>query len=593
MSLKQLRDINVVVVTDVHSWIAGHGRQMNGGPPADYGDVLSFYRHLKRRIEAAGKDVFFVMNGDFVDGTGLSGVPPIHLTPLLQQMPFDAVNVGNHELYHDDTVEFLQSSGFIDHWGGKYLSSNTFVKKHQIWDNSTAKTPLGSQYAYLYAGHSGANILTLGFLYNFTNNCPLTYVQPVQETIEEEWFANVVKQKNYDAVLVLAHMDYADELVGVLHRAIRRVSQRSDIPIQFINGHSHRRGATTWDLFAASMEAGHFLDTVGMASFDVHNPVSPNFSHVFWDANVPDLRRAIGIKRKEDWDTSEGVRLSLEIRSTRNRLGLSEIVGCAPETYRLKDGSLWKLYSEKIAPTVISHASQRTNPNAIIGNSLPTQAVFVQSMGALRYDLFEGYITLDNLVQTSPFNDTLCYLGKFSSSQLQALQQLAKEQHSTGMPLAWSARFNEDLPLRQPSVRFDLWAVSFDIPRLSRLIETSDLRDKLSATRSNQTCNASKLTSLDLWITYFRGEWAMCHNSSLPYLHLHAAVQSTQLLKDPQLPQQSAFLLGLLVVFVSLLFILRTFDERQHWKSTGGEDQSLRFQNKSGSGSQSYGSVDM
>jgi 2',3'-cyclic-nucleotide 2'-phosphodiesterase (5'-nucleotidase family) len=99
-----LGDINVVVVTDVHSWVAGHARH-EPTLDADYGDVLSFYLMLQALVEddgqAAPRDLFFVMNGDFVDGTGLSSVPPEFLTPILQRMPWDAVNMGNHELYHN------------------------------------------------------------------------------------------------------------------------------------------------------------------------------------------------------------------------------------------------------------------------------------------------------------------------------------------------------------------------------------------------------------------------------------------------------------------------------------------------------------
>ena len=93
-------DVNVVVVTDVHSWVGGHGYH-EPLLDANYGDVLSFYQHLQHHAAEHDQDLFFVMNGDFVDGTGLSTVPPEYLTPILQHMPWDAVNIGNHELYHN------------------------------------------------------------------------------------------------------------------------------------------------------------------------------------------------------------------------------------------------------------------------------------------------------------------------------------------------------------------------------------------------------------------------------------------------------------------------------------------------------------
>ena len=59
-------DINVVVVTDVHSFIGGHPHEVNRD--ADYGDLLSFYERLKEHCDSIGKDLFFVMNGDFHQG---------------------------------------------------------------------------------------------------------------------------------------------------------------------------------------------------------------------------------------------------------------------------------------------------------------------------------------------------------------------------------------------------------------------------------------------------------------------------------------------------------------------------------------------
>jgi 2',3'-cyclic-nucleotide 2'-phosphodiesterase (5'-nucleotidase family) len=64
-----LNDINIVVLTDVHSWVAGHAAK-EPMYDADYGTVLSFVQRLKDLCLASKQDVFFVMNGDWNDGTG-------------------------------------------------------------------------------------------------------------------------------------------------------------------------------------------------------------------------------------------------------------------------------------------------------------------------------------------------------------------------------------------------------------------------------------------------------------------------------------------------------------------------------------------
>lgn len=67
--LLPLGDLNVVVLTDVHSWVGGHG---NKEPTlnADYGHVLSFYQRLKDHCMESGRDVWLLNNGDWIDGTG-------------------------------------------------------------------------------------------------------------------------------------------------------------------------------------------------------------------------------------------------------------------------------------------------------------------------------------------------------------------------------------------------------------------------------------------------------------------------------------------------------------------------------------------
>lgn len=66
-------DINVLVLTDVHSWVGGHDKYGKGKEPylnVDYGKVLSFYQYLKQYCDETNKDFWFVMNGDWIDGTG-------------------------------------------------------------------------------------------------------------------------------------------------------------------------------------------------------------------------------------------------------------------------------------------------------------------------------------------------------------------------------------------------------------------------------------------------------------------------------------------------------------------------------------------
>ena len=155
-----INDFNILVVTDVHAWVASrkrHEPQWN----ADYGHILSFYERLQSELK--DQNLFFVMNGDFMDGTGLSTYPPSHLTPILEKMPWDALNIGNHELYTNETIEHITEGGFAEYWGSKYVTSNVLRA-----DDGKALGPLGGT-RHLVLNGPTAKVLVFGFLYDMTD----------------------------------------------------------------------------------------------------------------------------------------------------------------------------------------------------------------------------------------------------------------------------------------------------------------------------------------------------------------------------------------------------------------------------------------
>ena len=63
---------------------------------------LEALEHLRHDAQRQQRDVFFFDNGDINDGTGLSASAEDHveyLAPVLRMAGYDALNVGNHELY--------------------------------------------------------------------------------------------------------------------------------------------------------------------------------------------------------------------------------------------------------------------------------------------------------------------------------------------------------------------------------------------------------------------------------------------------------------------------------------------------------------
>ena len=170
----------------------------------------------KDAAAAEGKDVFFLNNGDHTEGSGLSdasmytsGVHGLDLFPLISLMPFDALTVGNHDLYDDSTVALMEGSGFIDGWGGRYLTSNTV--------NSTTGVEIGGRYTVLVGPNSGVKVLALGFLYHQTDNCGSVVVKDPADVVREDWFVSALAgNADVDAIVVLSHMDKDDENVDIV-----------------------------------------------------------------------------------------------------------------------------------------------------------------------------------------------------------------------------------------------------------------------------------------------------------------------------------------------------------------------------------------
>ena len=278
-------DINVLIVTDVHSWVNSHAAKEKG-LDVDYGALLSFHHRLQTYAEINGnKPFFFAMNGDFMDGTGLTRHPPRDLISVLKKMPFDVMNIGNHELYFESTVDAIEEphTGLVDHFQDAYLTTNVVLAnrnseqggnsnvgfRYKMLETETSTTvPDPDDPTLTTTVYRKIRVLTFGFLYNMEDHCQNVDVQRVEDVVTSDWFVGLLQTHKHhlNAVLVLAHMDVVDPLVRVILAALRE-HLGDDMPVQFITGHTHYRGYHIIDDMATSAEAGRYLDTVGFVSF--------------------------------------------------------------------------------------------------------------------------------------------------------------------------------------------------------------------------------------------------------------------------------------------------------------------------------------
>ncbi|GKZ00675.1 hypothetical protein MPSEU_001019600 [Mayamaea pseudoterrestris] len=506
--LLPLGDINVVVLTDVHSWLAGHGDK-EATFDADYGNVLSFVQRLKAYFlqHEPTKDFWFVMNGDWIDGTGLAmNGDPSHLIPLIEKMPFDAYNVGNHELYDKSVIEYAtRPGGFVEWWGDRYLSSNVVL-------NKSKDEPLGNRYKVLRGKQS--NVLTFGFLFNMKGNSNLVTVQEVGNVVREKWFTNALQNEDYDAILVLAHMGVRDPLVKVILTEIRNIVG-DKIPVQFLTGHTHYRDFAIVDSASTSVEAGRYFDTVGFVSFPTagtlksfhqqgHANATDLFHHVFLDANVDNLQKTL---RVDELDTPDGAALSVFIERTRDELGLLESVGCLNDDLFLNNGldkvdSLWRYFRDVVVPGAFGESD-----------------IVFMGKGMWRYDLLSGTILLDDLLSVSPFNESYHLWSDVPGHVIYNLN-LTANNNSRVDP--FTPPFMPELPefilcsaaaFYKDAGPYNLVTNAFESKQVEKLL---DMVDPDFADRQPIVLN---FTTTDLWIAHFRQERHLFGCSSKGNVH--------------------------------------------------------------------------
>ncbi|CAB9514171.1 5'-nucleotidase [Seminavis robusta] len=537
-----LGDINLLVVTDIHGWIAGQHARHEPEMNLDFGALVSLYERLQEC--APEEDFFLFFNGDFMDGTGLSAVPPEHLAPLLAEMPFSAVNVGNHELYFTEVVDYMmEKNGFVDHWKGNYLASNVdYIVPHQKKKNKKGdiKTvPLGNRYTFLHGANRNSTILTLGFLYNFLNNCNNTQVQFVEETLQEDWFHQVLTQSTFDAVIVMAHMDAVDSLVYTILSAIRALVG-PDMPIHFLTGHTHRRHYEVLDPLAVSLEAGRYMDTIGFASLPMKqtqksNAIDANlYQYRMLNTNLEELATTV-LKSNADFSTHRGRALTKEMQHLQEKLGLLDVVThCAPQDYHLEkapddETSLWWLYTQQVVPKTLLRMVQKEDG---------ITPIFMQGTGALRYSLFAPVVVVDDIVAVSPFDNPVWQIGcSLTAQQLNQVFVVLQVDEPSGYwdLLNFGVAGDRPDPTSVDSTkRFDLYTTEFEIGRVmggvQSALEATGETDVDGCFEGNRPVypasgsrmpylihhkrhNGEPLDTADFWFEFIAHEWRCPANS--------------------------------------------------------------------------------
>ncbi|KAK6542429.1 hypothetical protein TWF694_006385 [Orbilia ellipsospora] len=412
--------------SDTHGWLEGHVKEANYG--ADWGDYVSFIRHMRYKARSLGVDFLVVDSGDLHDGAGITdataklpgGVNGQVGLPIYKNLDYDLLTIGNHELYVAD-ITYDVFENFAKSYGSKYLTSNVQIRDPK--DNKFKY--IGKQYKY-FTTYYGIRIMAFGVLFDFTGNANNSKITKASDMVQEQWFVDAINTPEpVDLFLVLGHNParMSGTTFPVIREAIRKVHPTT--PIQFFGGHTHTRDFKAYDNSSTALEPGRYCETLGWLAMSgikagkgnhtpsgVPNPTRPAINGTV-GAEMKYDRRYIDWNRHsfdyhsdnvKTFDTPRGNATSQKIWEERHNLNLTNLYGCAPQTYCLSCApqnsslSIYPLVQKALAATVIN-PDRATIPRMIYVNT-----------GGFRFDLVKGPFTYDDSFIVAPFRNLFRYI---------------------------------------------------------------------------------------------------------------------------------------------------------------------------------------
>ncbi|KAK4187269.1 Metallo-dependent phosphatase-like protein [Podospora australis] len=458
--------LNFLHTTDTHGWHAGHLQEPQYS--ADWGDYVSFAEHMRKKADDRGVDLLLVDTGDRVEGNGLydaSDPKGQYYYDIYREQDVDIICTGNHELYIASTAD-REHKYTVPNFKSKYIASNL----DYIDPKSGVKKPMAQRYRKFQTKNQKLDIVAFGFLFDFTGNANNTVVQPVRETIQEEWFQKAMREET-DVFVVIGHVGVQMREFKDIFRAIRE--QNPSTPILFFGGHVHVRDATSYDSRSFAIASGRYMETIGWMSVDgelrkSEDEAALTFHRRYIDNNLYGLHHHSGLN-SETFPTEHGRNVTAMIAKARKELELDYTFGCAPKDYWMtrtpypSENSIYSLLEEEVLPAVAINPKRADVPRLVIANT-----------GAIRFDIFKGAFTRDTTYIISPFLSVLSYIPDVPYP---AAKKVIKLLNSAGKIVADAHLENEFLAIpEQLSIKE---SIIYDTPESSDLFEAGDLQKPL------------------------------------------------------------------------------------------------------------------
>lgn len=380
---------------------------------------------MREKIEEQGRDLLVIDTGDRVEGNGLydsSNPKGVYLSEIIRHQHIDVITSGNHELYQHNTseAEFLIT---VPNFKASYLASNI-----DIYHPTTSDlVPLAPRYRKFTTKNQGIRIVAFGFLFDFTGNYNNTVVQPVEETIKEDWFQEAIQSTDVDLFLIAGHVPAHSPEYRAIYREIRKV--RWSTPIQFFAGHQHIRDYAQYDSKAVALASGRFMETIGFMSIDglstskqPDTSSDPVFRRRYIDNNLFSFYHHTGLDQ-DSFPTEKGRNVSQLITEARTALHLDKVHGCSPRDLWMSRvpyphaDSVYTWLEKEVLPDSLNDESRGDVP-----------AVAILNTGGIRFDVFQGPFFQDTAFIISPFSNKFRYVKDVPYDKIQLLIEVLNKQ---------------------------------------------------------------------------------------------------------------------------------------------------------------------
>ncbi|KAJ3238439.1 hypothetical protein HDU78_003545 [Chytriomyces hyalinus] len=396
-------DWNFIQTTDLHGYVGGHGIQDGGKYSANVADVAVFVDEMRLIADKKNAELFVIDSGDWHDGTayGDKTNPVGKLTdPLLSQIDYDVISIGNHEMYINATVNQVYNN-VVPRFPERFLTGNVqYIKP----DGSVVDF---SQRVRKFKGSKGTKVTAFGFVYSdFMKQPPAanSIETKVTDEVTKPWFTEAIQEKP-DFFLLVGHIalratfgntdkNVAPDWAAVI-KSIRAV--HATVPIVVFGGHYHIRDFMFMGENVYGLTSGRYLETLGFLSLNKNGEKS-SVDRRYLDVNVNTLNYHLG--HDENFalgsSTEKGKKMNQAIIEAGIITNASQVIGYAPHDYYLSRVPATNEYSAAyLWESMVYKTYQKPAP--------ANPAYFVSNRGTLRSDIFGGPFTVNDAFMALPF----------------------------------------------------------------------------------------------------------------------------------------------------------------------------------------------